>query len=293
MLKKRHSTMKVSIAAIIAFVCIAVILWMLKNKIASFGNGSYLVAVVAAGILLTIYTISLTIGREFEIVEQPSDYPPEGIDPLLAGTIIDGQVNQRDVCAAFYYLAQKGYFDIREYELKKFEFTYNSYPENETAHLKQLFDAVFKHADIGDTIRLSDAAENLIAAVPRIEKTAYKSIASRKNREIADCSGRITGFKHSMIRNRGEKAGTLAAADPDYVYKVLPYAYAFSITAKLSRNFEAVDIAAPTWYKPYGVAEDYKFDVIIYNAMLRNLPEQLRNEVFSKTQSSYPIINMK
>ena len=45
---------------------------------------------------------------------------------------------------------------------------------------------------------------------------------------------------------------------------------------------ESIDVKMPGWYHAYGVEDDYTFDVLFYNAMLRNLPQQLKTEVFDK-----------
>ena len=206
-------------------------------------------------------------------------YPPEGLNPIQTGCIIDGVVNDRDIVAGFYYLAEKRYMDIVEYELQRFEFKALKEPTDEAEAIKILYRAIF---DCETSVKLVDAADRIAKAVPAVESKTIKSIRKKKNKEIADLTGKTRGFRKSLLNTKGEDAKALIEENPGYVYQVIPYAYEFAITAKIASNFDIKEMAPPAWYFPYGVGQDYKFDVIIYNSMLRNLPGELRREVFDK-----------
>lgn len=278
MLKKRHNTLKVILFAVAVLVCAAYFLWRMSTTI-YLRTETVVFTMIALSILVISRALSLTVGRNAVVVEQPMDYPPENIDPIQAGCIIDAHIGNKDIASAFYYMAQKGYFKINEYERKKFEFTYLCEPKKEQKGMVLLFNAIFENRK-NQTVKLSDCADRISEVIPKVIKTSYKSITSHKNKEIADMTGKVQGFRKSLLNNKGAKAEELFEADPDYVFKVFPYAYAFSISAKLSSNFEDVMIRIPDWYKAYGVDNDYVFDVVLYNSMVRNLPEQLKKEVF-------------
>ncbi|MBQ0018037.1 MAG: DUF2207 domain-containing protein [Clostridiales bacterium] len=278
MLKKRYDTVKVILFATAFFACAMFILWRV-NAAVHLRTQTIVFTTLALGYLVVSRSISITIGRNAEVVEQPMDYPPDGIDPIQSGCVIDGIINNRDITAAFFYMAQKGYFTIREYERKQFVFEYIQSPKYEHKAMIALFNAIF-----GDgrekAVKLTECADRIKEALPKVKKNSIKSISSKKNKEIANITGKVQGFKNRLISNRGEHAEALIAADPEYVYKVFPYAYSFSVTAKLARNFDFDNIDPPTWYVPYGVDEDYKFDVVVYNSIVKNLLEQLNKEVF-------------
>lgn len=278
MLKKRHNTLKVIIFAVTSIVCAAYFLWRMSATI-HLRTQTVVFTMLVLVILVISRAFSLTVGRTAVVVEQPMDYPPENIDPIQAGCIIDAHIDNKDIASAFFYMAQKGYLRINEYERKKFEFTYLSDPKKEQKGMVLIFNAIFENRK-DQTVKLSDCADRISEVIPKVIKTSYKSITSHKNKEIADMTGKVQGFRNSLLNNRGVKAKKLVDADPDYVFKVFPYAYAFSISAKLSSNFEDVRISIPDWYKAYGVDNDYEFDVVLYNSMVRNLPEQLKKEVF-------------
>ncbi|MBQ0040619.1 MAG: DUF2207 domain-containing protein [Clostridiales bacterium] len=278
MLKKRHSTVKVAIAMVIVALCAMGALYFIRS---AYGfSRTYSVTLFAfIAIVLIFYMLSLTRWRDVVIVEQLSQYPPEGLNPIQTGCIIDGVVNDRDIVAGFYYLAEKRYMDIIEYELQRFEFKALNEPTDEADAIKILYRAIFNGEK---SVKLVDAADRIAKAVPAVEAKTIKSIRKKKNREIANLTGKTRGFRKSLLNTKGEEAKAILTENPGYIYQIIPYAYEFAITAKLASNYDIKEMDPPVWYFPYGVDEDYKFDVIIYNSMLRNLPGELRKEVFDK-----------
>ncbi len=227
-----------------------------------------------------IASLILDSGIETEIDEQTSLYPPKDLNPIQFGCILNGKVDERDVISGFYYLAQKGYMIITEYELQHFEFTPVTPPVDESEEIKLLYKAIFGPEN--KTVKLSDCRERLVRTIPRVEHRTITSINKMKNRELVDITAQAREFRSMLIRTKGNKAAGLLAEDENYIYTVLPFAYELAITAKLASNFKIVNLAQPTWYRPYGVEDNYVFDVVVYNSMLRNLPEELKNTVFEE-----------
>lgn len=280
--------------------CVLGALYMLRNAY-GFGHRYVYYTFAFVCVILVIFALSLTKWRDVIIEDVAMDYPPEGLNPIDIGCIVDGKVNNRDVIAGFYYLAQRGYMTIREYELKHFEFVARAYPDGEAANIRLLYRAIFggdicslirsQNGEVVDvesldeyelTVRLVDIKDRLISEIPKVESVTLKSISKKRNRDIAVLTGMARGFRKSLIENKGEKAKSLIAENSDYIFTVIPYAYEFSITAKLASNFNIDVLDTPDWYIPYGVEEGYKFDVLVYNSMLRNLPEELRLQVFNE-----------
>lgn len=100
--------------------------------------------------------------------------------------------------------------------------------------------------------------------------------------EAADRYGRVQGFVQYVRDAKGSDLEHTAGTDGKYFFRVLPYAYIFGISKKLASNFQNIDVPAPSWYRPYGVSEDYEFDVVIMNAMLRNFEQGIFSSVFQK-----------
>jgi hypothetical protein len=281
-----------------AFICALVFLYVMNRK-ASMPRSEFAILAGVIALSLSYIAYSLTLGRDAEIKNVPSDYPPEEIDPLMADCVVDGYLSNRGITAAFYYMAFKGYLEITEYERGAFQFTYIKFPYQESQAFRMLFRALFDNVDDSSgsysmhTVRLSAAADRLIYAVPKIRKRVFREINSRKNREIAYMAGRVNGFIETFLESSKEHIEEVAAKDEDYLFKIIPCAYTFSITSKIPAKMENVQVKMPEWYHAYGIDEDnYRFDVLFYNAMLRNLPAQLKTEVFDKTLE-LPTVNRK
>jgi hypothetical protein len=290
MLKKRHNTTHVIVVMLAAFVFAIAVMYLVLYRHGMHGRPFLILALMIAAALFYA-GFSLTIGREATVKNVESFYPPDGIDPVMADCVVDGSVSSRGIAAAFYYLAQKGYMNITEYERGCFEFEFREFPHNESNAVKMLFYAIFdidhqhghESGGEGHCVRLTDAAERLIKIVPKVKISAFKQINARKNRSIAEMTGRVNGFIETLLNADTDKLEETANKDDEYLFKVLPYAYAFSISTKLPSRMKNIDVNIPQWYHAYGVGEDYVFDVLYYNAMLRYLPQQLKTEVFDKT----------
>jgi len=287
MLKKRYNTRNMIILSIAAFAFAMCILALINGRVQLPRTQLTAIVIAVAGVIV-FAALSLTVGRDVTITDVPSDYPPEDITPAQAGCLQDGQVGKREFISSFYYLAQKGYILIEEYELQKFRIVRRNNPDHESRHMRILFEALFQGAD--DAVTISDAAERLRTSYAEFNKAVIKSITSKKNREIAEMTGRVNGFHSSLTENSAQKYDELTQKDSGYMEKILPYAYAFAVTSKLPSKFENTDVSVPEWYKPYGVSEGSSLDVVIYNAMLRNLRMQLEEEVL-KGIREFPVIN--
>jgi hypothetical protein len=286
MLKKRHNTIHVIMLMLAAFICALVFLYVINRK-AFMPRSEFAILAGVIAISLSYIAYALTIGRDAEIKNIPSDYPPGDIDPLIADCVVDGALSNRGITAAFYYMAYKGYLEITEYEKGAFQFTYIRFPYKESQAIRTLFRALFDNVDDSSgsynmhTVRLSAAAERLIYAVPMIKRRVFREINKRKNREIADMAGRVNGFLETFLDSSKQHVEEIAAKDGDYLFKIIPYAYAFTITSKIPAKMENIQVRMPEWYHAFGIDEDtYKFDILFYNAMLRSLPAQLKAEVF-------------
>ncbi len=280
-----------------AFICALVLLYVINYRI-GMPRADFVILTGVIAVVLAYSAYSLTAGRDAKIVSVPSDYPPEDIDPLLADCVVDGSLSNRGITAAFYYMAHKGYLEITEYERGMFQFTYLKFPYEESQAMRLLFRALFDNIDDSagsysmHTVRLTAAAERLIYAVPKIRKRAYKELSSRKNREIADMAGRVNGFIETLLESSQEHIEELMKKDPNYLYSIIPYAYTFTVSAKIPAKMGNVDVGMPGRYHAFGIDEDdYSFDVLYYNAMLRNLPLQLKAEVYDKTHELPPANN--
>ncbi|MBQ4269396.1 MAG: DUF2207 domain-containing protein [Clostridia bacterium] len=102
------------------------------------------IGVVALALLIRFLT-----RKNREVVEVVNVKPPEGMDPMTMGKLLDGTVDGEDVTSMIYYFAERGYLDIDMQEqtgeillIKRY-----SMPSNEPAHRLTLFNGLFKAGD--------------------------------------------------------------------------------------------------------------------------------------------------
>lgn len=60
-----------------------------------------------------------------------------------------------------------------------------------------------------------------------------------RNNEYADLLGKIKGFKNFLKYAEKDKIDTLVESDPQYFYKIIPYAYIFGVTDKWIKDTHA------------------------------------------------------
>ena len=59
---------------------------------------------------------------------------------------------------------------------------------------------------------------------------------------------RINGFKDFIEKAELDRINKLVEDDPQYFYKILPYAYVFGLTDKWINHFEGIALEEPSWY---------------------------------------------
>ncbi|MDO4382989.1 MAG: DUF2207 domain-containing protein, partial [Eubacteriales bacterium] len=129
-------------------------------------------------------------GRNPDVTETVEFYPPDGLTPIDIGYIIDGNVDDNDITATFFYLADKGYIDIDEYKKNKFKFTrLGDLPESEKPSVQRFFRGIFGSSAFKDyeTLKEKDP-KKLVARTNQIGgrmNTAFEDIPSLVDDEFS------------------------------------------------------------------------------------------------------------
>ena len=63
--------------------------------------------------------------------------------------------------------------------------------------------------------------------------------------------GKLLGFKEFIEKAEKDRILRLVDENPNYFYKVLPYAYVLGVTDKWAKKFEGINIQQPEWYRGY------------------------------------------
>lgn len=67
----------------------------------------------------------------------------------------------------------------------------------------------------------------------------------------ADMAGKLLGFREFISTAEKSRLEMLVDQDPEYFYKVLPYAMVFNLTDKWANLFKDIDMKPVTWYTGY------------------------------------------
>ncbi len=62
-----------------------------------------------------------------------------------------------------------------------------------------------------------------------------------------DLYGRVLGFREFMMTAEKDRIEALVHEDPQYFYKILPYAYALEVTDAWSKRFASIALPPPAW----------------------------------------------
>ena len=72
------------------------------------------------------------------------------------------------------------------------------------------------------------------------------------SRYRADMSGKLLGLKEFIETAEKERLKTMLYDDPDYFYRIMPYAMVFGLTDKWAEHFKDIEIRTPEWYENSG-----------------------------------------
>ncbi|MBQ7880198.1 MAG: DUF2207 domain-containing protein [Clostridia bacterium] len=107
-----------------------------------------LLAVILCGIgvVALAFFIRFLTHKNREVVEVVNVKPPDGMDPMTMGKILDGTVDSEDVTSMIYYFAERGYLDIdmQDQTGEILLIKRRNMPTNEPVHRLTLFNGLFK-----------------------------------------------------------------------------------------------------------------------------------------------------
>lgn len=92
-------------------------------------------------------------------------------------------------------------------------------------------------------------------------------------------AGRLLGFKEFIKTAEKSRLEALQNDDPEYFYKILPYAMVLGLTNKWTKLFKDIEVQQPEWYKTATPLYGYDFT----SHMVDNL--------FSSTKSAINVVS--
>lgn len=115
----------------------------------------YVIGIIAFAVLMAFFAflIWFRFGRDPKIIKTVEFYPPNDLDPVQIGYMIDKSVGNQEMVALLIYMANKGYLDIEEVKNAKnkvedFTLIQKSVPSSgEKPYVKKLYDEIFENGE--------------------------------------------------------------------------------------------------------------------------------------------------
>jgi uncharacterized membrane protein YgcG len=123
-----------------------------------------IILVLAAAAVAIFILRRSTRGEHVDVVETVEFYPPDDMTPVEIGYIIDDTVNEDDITAMLFFLAQKGVIKIEPMGDKDYKFTKLAEPgpgRYEQMYFRALFGKSSDQVKIGSWTRLSTAKKKI------------------------------------------------------------------------------------------------------------------------------------
>lgn len=110
---------------------------------------------IAAAVIMAVlaFFIWFKNGRDPKIIKTVEFYPPDGLDPVQIGYMIDKSVGNKEMVALIIYMANKGYFEIEEIKNEKgktVDFILsrtNISPTMEKSYVVKLYNSIFNYGE--------------------------------------------------------------------------------------------------------------------------------------------------
>lgn len=217
---------------------------------------------------------------------QPTEFiPPENINPLLAGYLIDGQFNIRDYIAGFIYLIQQKVINIDKQKPKKAIFKgvdldyaqvhieeiafQEGYVEKGLSPVKStlIYGSLFalltlgfifyiKEITIGsrNLIFLNDSYIYLMSLAISIY-LAYKIVGLSKMKlteKGEKAKNALVGFKKFLLVAEADRLDYFNSpkSNPENFMEYLPYAIALGVDENWNYKYAGLLANVPSWYSP-------------------------------------------
>ena len=234
-------------------------------------------------VLFSVYILFLVKKRR-HYHSRPTEFtPPENINPLLAGYLIDGRFHIRDYIAGFIYLVQQGVIDVDKQKPKKARFDStdieyaHAYIENiafDEGYIKKglsFYQATFLYGTLFFFIafglifyvqQITTGTQGFeflnglyiyLLSLPLSLYLAYKIIFLSKmklTKKGLKAKNTLIGFKKFLNVAESDKLDYFnhPESEPDVFMEYLPYAIALGVDENWNYKYAGLLINPPSWY---------------------------------------------
>lgn len=123
----------------------------------------------------------------------------------------------------------------------------------------------------------------LACAIANGFQSLFFGIIDKRTEYGIQLLGRIRGFRRYLADENREHMGSILEQDPEYYYKVLPYAYVLGVTDELANMCEGFRVQPPSWF--FGPGIGY-FNLHSFNLFMNNTVATATSAMTSTPSSS-------
>lgn len=225
------STLTVTAEELTAFTPVTVRCSMPAGAMGSFSPaGGEIAAIIAGAAILVAAAVLAILLPKNDPVPVVSFTPPDGIDPLLAGAMIDGSVQNGDITSLIYYWAYKKKLTIDlTNEDDPVLHKIGELDAGAPAHEQAVFDRIFRNQD---TVAVSSLKNTFYATAAKAKKLAEKETPKMFTRKsvfaaaAALFAAALLGFLTVLLRGLHIHSSVLLFTG---IFAAVPLAAVFAI----------------------------------------------------------------
>jgi uncharacterized membrane protein len=120
----------------------------------------------------------------------------------------------------------------------------------------------------------------VIAVASSVLTMGFNKAMKQRTKDSIALLRKILGFKEFIRTAELDRIQKLVDDDPQYFYKVLPYAYIFGLSDKWIKKFESLTLPPPEWYTGRAAYGDMNlFNTIMFMNMFNNCTRDLQQSM--------------
>ncbi len=121
----------------------------------------------------------------------------------------------------------------------------------------------------------------ILATVCTVAVVLLTSVMLKRTDASNEQLGKILGFKHFIKVAEKDRIEALSEENPQYFYKVLPYAYVFGLTKVWAEKFADIKIEPPTWYNDSAYNGSMLFNTWIFVNMFNSTAHAMSDSMIN------------
>lgn len=141
-------------------------------------NMKQVIMIIIVTLSVIIMLLFLVFGRDKRLTPVKCYKPPEGIDSALAGYLVDGSIDTKDIMSLVLYLASKGYLRIKLEDQRTSFIKLRNLDQQPPAYCKTIFNGIFEKAEIGEEVPIENLkykfATNIQKATEQLKEYVNK-----------------------------------------------------------------------------------------------------------------------